>query len=475
MIMFAQSKIREKDVNPRWAWEPYRPDDRRPWTLALAGHLFRRAAFGATWKELQRAMTEGPQRTVGRLLHPEGDVDSFNREQDRYEDTATGSGSADTLRAWWLRRMIQTPHPLLEKMTLFWHGHFAISNFRVKSSLLMSRHVRLLRSHCLGSFRKLLEEIVLDPALLVGLDAGANRKARPSEGYARGLLELFCLGPGQASPGDFREAARAFTGWFVLQDRLRYFSREHDAGTKRILGQEGNFAPGDVVKIVLQQRAAPEFIVRQLYRWLISETVMSETATSETVTSENGEPGDALIRPLAESFGKSYDIADLVETMLRSNLFFSPAAYRRRIKSPVEFALGIVRGLEEVVPTDRMGMDLAALGQNLFNPPTVKGWPGGRCWINRFTLQGRSNLALDLLIDPKAYGGKLDPWKIAGIHGLQDSAGPFLIDLFLQGDVEAGARKGLLESAGGGPAGDRSRALRRLAHGVVTLPEFQLA
>jgi len=454
-----------RPLDPDWAWAPYQPDDRRPWDLRRAGHLYRRAAFGAAWDQLQQALSDGPQRTVDRLLRPAADLAAFNQTYDDYEAAATGSGSADALRAWWLRRMIHTPHPLLEKITLFWHGHFAVSDAKVKSALLMRDYLRLLRSHALGRFEPLLNAVSRDPAMLLGLDSQANRKALPNENYARALLEHFSLGPGHYREEDVREAARALTGWFVLQGRLRYIAREHDSGMKKILGQEGDFQSEDVVRIVLAQPATPRLLVRKLYRWLISET---------------DEPGDPLIAPLAESLAKDYDVAKLVETILRSNLFFSPAAYRQRIKGPVEFALGIVKGLEGTVSTTQLGQDLAALGQSLYFPPTVNGWPGGRHWINPSTVLGRSNLALALVAGSEPYGDKLNPLAVAKKHGhsAPESAAGFLLDLFLQGDVGPNVRETLLEMAGRPtvpPGGDPSQWLRQLTHAVLTLPEFQLA
>ncbi|MFH1921492.1 MAG: DUF1800 family protein, partial [Planctomycetota bacterium] len=352
-----------KPIDPQWAWAAYQPDDQRPWDLRLAGHLFRRAAFGADWNTLQQALADGPQRTVDRLLKPEADVEGFNRTYQEYETAAAGSNSADGIRAWWLRRMIQTPHPLLEKMTLFWHDHFATSNARVNSAALIQGHVQLLREHALGRFEPLLEAVSRDPATLVWLGADTNRRAVPNDAYARQLMGRFSLGLGNFDEHDIAEAARAFTGWFVLRNQLRYIPREHDPGTKKVLGQEGKFDGDDVVRIVLEQPATPQLLVRKLYRWLICET---------------HQPDDALLAPLAASFAEDYDTGKLVETMLRSNLFFSPPAYRQRIKCPVEFALGIVKGLEGMIPTARLGSDLAALGQNLYHPPTAGGWEGGR-------------------------------------------------------------------------------------------------
>jgi uncharacterized protein (DUF1800 family) len=450
---------------PDWAWAPYQPDDQRPWHLRLVGHLYRRAAFGADWAQLQQALAAGPQAAVENLLRPAAAVAAFNQTYDQYEASATGSGSADSLRGWWLRRMIHTPHPLLEKMTLFWHDHFATSNANVKSALLMQRHVQLLRTHALGSFEPLLQAVSRDPATLLSLDCQANRKAQPNENFARALMERFSLGPGHYSETDVREAARAFTGCFILRHQLRCIPREHDSGIKKILGQQGDLQGEDVVRIVLAQPATPRLLVRKVYRWLISET---------------DQPGDAMIAPLAESLAEDYDLSALVETMLRSNLFFSEAAYRRRIKCPVEFALGMVKGLEGRVSTAQLGQDLAALGQNLCYPPTVKGWPRGRHWINRTTLLGRSNLALALVAGSEPYGQGLDALAVARKYGHADgdSAAGFLLDLFLQGDLQPDVRQALLETAepSAAPNGsDPSRRLRQLAHAVFTLPEFQLA
>ena len=455
--------VTEKLTEPTWAWAAYKPDAQRPWNLAQAGHLYRRAAFGATWDQLQQALSDGPQRTLDKLLRPQADIAAFNRTYDEYESSA--ASSTDGLRAWWLRRIILTPHPLLEKMTLFWHSHFATNGTKVKNARLMQRHVQLLRSQALNSFRALLQDISRDPAVLIYFGAEANRKALPNESFTRSLMEAFTLGPGHYTEKDVREAARAFTGWFVLMSQLRYIPREHDGNIKQILGQKGNFTGDDVVRIVLEQPATPQRLVHKLYCWLICETE---------------EPDVTLIKPLAESFAKDYDILKIVETMLRSNLFFSPVAYRRRIKCPAEFALGIVKGLEGVVSTTQLAQDLADIGQNLYHPPTVKGWTGGRHWINSATMVGRHNLALALLRGSGPYADKLNPWAVAKKHGRStpESATRFLLDLFLQSDLEPDVRDALLKTAqtpanasGTGPAG----VVRRFAHAVVTLPEFHLA
>ncbi len=446
-----------------WAWAPYEPDARRPWNLAWAAHLYRRAAFGADWGQLQQALADGPQRTVDKLLRPPADVAAFNRRSDESEDAA--AGSVDGLRAWWLRRMMETPHPLSEKMTLFWHSYFAVNAAAVNNPRLMKEHVRLLRRHALDSFNSLLPAIACDPAMLVWLGADANRKAAPNDSLVRPLLETFTLGPGHFAEEDVREAARAFTGRFVLRGQLRQLPQEHDETVKHILGREGNFAAEDLMRILLEEPATARTVVRRLYRWLISET--------------EG-PGDARIAPLAESFAKDYNVARLVETMLRSNLFFSGQAYRQRIKGPLEFGLGIIKALEGMVSATQLAQDAANLGQDLCHPPTVKGWTGGRYWINAATLVGRHNLAAALLESGKPYGGKLDPSAVAQKRGYTtaEAAAAFLLDLLIQDGIEPGVREALLQSmrtrATSGDAAPGA-ALRCLTYAVATLPEYQLA
>ncbi|MHC4205560.1 MAG: DUF1800 domain-containing protein [Planctomycetota bacterium] len=442
--------------DPGWAWAAYEPDAERPWNLAQAGHLYRRAGFGADWDQLQQALSDGPQKSIDEFLRPQADTVAFNRTYDEYE---AATGSVDQLRAWWLRRMIQTPHPLLEKMTLFWHSHFAINAGEVKNARLMRQYVRLLRSQALGSFRILLEGISKDPAMLLWLGAEANRKAHPNENLARAIMEDFTLGPGQCTENDIRDAARAFTGWFVLRSKLRYIPREHDGDEKQILGRKGNFTREDVLRIILEQPAVSRLIIRKLYCWLISET---------------GRPDEALIAPLAESFAKDYDVLKLVETMLRSNLFFSAAAYRRRIKSPVEFSIGIVKALEGSISTTQLANDLADLGQNLYNPPTIKGWAGGKHWINSTAMVTRQNLASALLRGSDPYGNKLNPWAVAQRYGCTtpESARRFLLDLFLQGDLDSDVYDSLPKTRRGQDVGELTRSL---AYAIITLPEFHLA
>ncbi len=442
MVLNTQQTRRR--VDPGWAWEPYDPGAQRRWSLAQAGHLYRRAGFGATWSELQRALEEGPQRSVDRLVRPPGDLAAFGRRADEDEVAATRGGPSDGVRDWWLRRMIETPFPLLEKLTLFWHGHFAADASRVQEARTVQRHVALLRRHALGSFGTLLDEASRDPALLLTLGAAENRRALPQDGLARALLGSYTVGSGHFGEEDVREAARAFTGIFVRREEFRFVPREHDEGTKRILGKTGPFTPEEAVSIALEHHATPQNLVRALYRFLVSEAE---------------DPAPELLAPLATSFAEDHDTHKLVETMLRSNLFFSDHALRRRIKSPVELALGIARGLEGMVATGPLARELARLGQSLLHPPTGRGWPGGRYWIDRVSLGRRQELAAALMLGEERYGGKLDTEALAAERGFEGSVGDFLSALFLQ------EREG--------PS--LPRRTRPAVEALVTLPEFQLA
>ncbi len=452
-------------IDAQRAWAPYQPGPDRPWGLRQAGHLFRRAGFGASWPELQRAVAEGPERTVERLIRPSGDVDSFHRAIEADEWGSAAAGSVGALRAWWLRRMILSPHPLLEKMTLFWHGSFATGEAGPSDAQLMRQHVQLLRTHALGRMDRLLSAVLEDPAVLLWLEAPANRKAAPNAHFGRAVLECFTVGPGAFSETDVNETARALTGWFVLMKQTRFIPREHDAGPKRVLGHEGPFGKEELVRLLVAQPATSRHMARRLYRWFISETA---------------EPDENLLVPLAEMLAKDYDIGRAVETILRSNLFFSPAAYRQRVKSPVEFAVGLVRGLEGMVATAPLADELAGLGQELYRPPTVHGWAGGRYWINRATLLGRANLASRMLSGGQTYGDHLDPAATVARYAqpTPKAAAGLLLELFLEGDVPPAVREQIVQAAhelASGAASNGAVWMRQLTHLVVTLPEFHLA
>jgi uncharacterized protein (DUF1800 family) len=460
-------------IDPRWAWLPYQATAQEPWDLKKVGHLYRRAAFGASWTELQEALQAGPEAAVTRLLEGGPGAEPFDHDTaERLPSIARGNNGAQA-RAWWLYRMLYTPHPLREKLTLFWHNHFATSNNKVNNAGFMLGQYRLMYRHALGNFRGLLQEMSKDPAMLVWLDARDSKKGNPNENYARELMELFSLGIGHYTEKDIREAARAFTGWEIQGDAAAFNPNQHDDGDKTVLAQTGKWQGSDIVRICLEQPSAPYFIAGKLYRFLVSETVP---------------PTPELLAPLAEQFRASdYDFGGLVRTVLRSSLFFAGAVYRTRIKAPVDFALGIVRGLEGRIGSTALAAALESLGQNLFFPPSVKGWDGGPAWLNGQTLLFRQNLALALTSteDPR-FGRRTDPAELLRKYGQKsdEESVDFFLRLFLQGDVPPASRSKLLEYERHArqermpvywtaqDAGDHR--VRTLCHLVLTSPEFQL-
>jgi uncharacterized protein (DUF1800 family) len=462
-----------KKMDPRWAWEPYRPSDKAPWNRTRVGHLYRRAAFGPTLADLDAGLKNGPEKTIALLFDGGPGLDEFDKRMTPLAETLARTNNGASLRAWWLSRMLYTPHPLQEKLTIFWHNHFATSNAKVQSARFMLGQYELLKKHALGNFAELLREMSYDPAMLVWLDGRGSQKGNPNENYARELMELFSLGIGNYSEKDIREAARAFTGWNIVGTRAVFNKTDHDDGDKTVLEIKGAWKPDDIVRICLEQPSCPYFVCTKLFRFLVSDTL---TPTKE------------LLAPLAGAFKKSkYNFGDLVRTILSSNLFFSEKAYRTRVKAPVDFAMGIVKGLEGRIGTTALAQALEQLGQNVFYPPSVKGWDGGQTWLNGQTLLYRQNLALAFTsTEDTRFGTRIDPAALAKKHGKSgdEELVDFFLGLFLQGDVPAESRQGLVDymkkaQSNKKPvywteqdANDhRVRALCRL---VLTLPEFQL-
>jgi uncharacterized protein (DUF1800 family) len=462
-------------MNPKTAWAPYKPTAENPWDLRKVGHLYRRAGFGATHAELEAGLADGPEKTLDRVLAGKPESDDFSRTSEYMASAKSMPPGApqQRLSAWWLDRMLKTAHPLREKLTLFWHNHFATSNAKVLNARHMLGQYRLMQEHALGSFRDMLVAMGTDPAMMIWLDTIQSVKGKPNENYARELMELFSLGIGNYTEADIREAARAFTGYAIADGKGSFNSRQHDATEKTVFGKTGAFKGEDIAKLCLERPACPRFIAGKLYRFLISE--------SEP-------PSPELIEPLAKIYRNSdFDTGKLVSVMLRSNLFFSAEAYRAKIKSPVDFAVGIVRGLEGSAGPLPLATALESLGQVLFAPPSVKGWDGGPAWLNAQTLLSRNNLALGLTsTDSVPFGTRCDPAGLLAKHGKKsdEEAVDFLLGVFLQGDVPAESRSRLLDylkqtrttkyPVYWTPDDVANHRFRAVTHLVLTLPEFQL-
>ncbi len=450
-------------------WAPYKPTAADPWDLRKVAHLHRRAGFSATWGELQRDLRDGPAASIDRLFRPAEPTEEERQILDVLRQGVLDTNDAERLKAWWLNLILYGADPLREKLTLFWHGHFATSNHKVRSVPFMLRQNDLFRRHALGDFAELLRGVCADPAMLVWLDGGNSPKEKPNENFAREFLELFTLSLGHYTEKDVGAAARAFTGWVEKHDsgfpprRRFHFDRAAcDDGEMTFLDRTGHWRAGDIVSITLAQPACAEFLCRKLYCFFVSETAV---------------PPAELIAPLAEGLrSHNYAIRHVVEIILRSRHFFSAAAYRQRIKSPVEFSAGLVRVLE--VP--RGGMNLLALalacerqGQDVFYPPNVKGWDGGRTWLTSSTVIERGNWISDVSWGNATMGVKpYGPLAWAKAQGRRpDQAIAALVDLLLQSDLDPRARALIDRTAAPATALAVSKALQLALH----TPDFQLA
>jgi hypothetical protein len=494
-------------LDPVEAWQPWAPSPQDPWNLKWAGHLYRRAGFGGSPAELNEAVSKGLPATLDLLLKGKPNADALEkmlitvgqRAAERGNDLASRLGEQGfDLRAWWIYAMLNGGCSAHEKMTLFWHNHFATSIAKVRRTTLMFNQNRLIRQHALGKFGPFLFDMSKDAAMIVWLDNNSNLKTHPNENYAREVMELFTLGVGHYSEKDIREAARAFSGWHTNGNDFDFNARYHDDGEKTVLGKTGNWNGEDVLAILLKRPDCAEFLVRKLYRTLVGELQ---------------EPPAKLLAPLAESFRKTdYDIGDLLRRMVSSRHFFSAHAFRRRIKSPVEYVLGAVKTIYDGVPSPQpLVHRLEVMGQQLFAPPNVKGWPGGQAWLNTSTVLARVNFAQALVMGglwndpsrgensefvrvetapaPQQPAVKLpeeppppENQDVARLVRQAKATRPeevvaVLIDAFLPGGVGNSARAKLTAFvADGKPAGAAlDRRVREVAHAILSMPEYQLA
>jgi uncharacterized protein (DUF1800 family) len=314
-----------------------------------------------------------PGRAQRRAWTPDERREAQRQRNERYGE----------LRAWWMREMLVTPSPLTERMTLLWHNHFTSGQDKVREPQLMATQNALMRRDALGSFATMLHAVAKDPAMLLYLDGASNRKGRPNENFAREVMELFTLGEGQYTQREVAEAARAYTGWTLDPDTLSFTWRAdlHDDGEKTVLGQSGAFNGDQVLDILLAQPQTARYVSAKLWREFIS-----------------GTPDDAQLASVAERFRASgYDIKTALGALLTTPAFWDEHNRGVLVSSPVEFIVGTLRRFDvaygDTLPFARRA---AALGENLFYPPNVKGWPGGAAWINSATLLARKQFVEQL-------------------------------------------------------------------------------
>lgn len=368
------------------------------WNWEHAKHLLNRAGFGGRPQEIERFADAGLEGSLDLLFdfreralpepkwlaeYRDFDGRRFRRlsEAERRELRRRSRRHMRELQSGWIEWMIAAPTPadmLWEKMTFFWHGHFATSFRKVKLPPLLYNQLGLFHRNAVGSFAELLHGIIRDPAMLRYLDNTQNRKGRPNENLARELMELFSLGPGHYTEQDIREAARALTGWAHNAARFRFVGRWHDFGEKTFLGRTGRFDGDDIVDIILEQPACAEFMTRKLLRYF-----GFGNATDDHV--------QRLARELRDH---DYRLEPVLRLMFSWPEFYAAENVGRQIKSPVQLVVGTARVLQaETARPEFYLYMLDLMGQVPFFPPNVKGWPGGRAWIDTSRLLTRYTFA----------------------------------------------------------------------------------
>jgi uncharacterized protein (DUF1800 family) len=457
-----------------------------PWNDRLAAHLLRRAGFGGSPSEIASMAAMAPHEAVESLIHPpdtsrlpQFDVmpypaqplaslrglDDMARRDAEKELRQSSVASIVEMQKWWLNRMLVTPAPLQEKMTFVLHGHFTTAAIQkgVWPNLVYAQN-QLFRSYALGNLHDLTLAVSRDPAMLLYLDNAANNKSHPNENYARELMELFTLGLGNYSEEDVRQSARSFTGWTVDRKTGEFFDnpRTHDDGTKTFLSRTGTFTGADIVDIIYQQRACERFWASTLLNAFVYN---------------NPEP--ELIDSYANVISRNrFELAPSLSVLLQSNVFFSDRTYRALVKSPVEYVVGAHKSLGVSQIADGTPAALRAMGQVLFYPPNVAGWPGGANWLTTQMLLARENYVLKLVNGPAA--GQ-SPW-MASVPNDPRAAARALIETILQNDASSDAQTQLTQYLDGTGTSalaalsveNRDERIRNAAYLTMAMPAYQL-
>ena len=484
---------------------PYVPTDSDLFDKVKAGHLLNRAGWGGTPEEVEKVQKLGPKRAVEWLLDfpdapaEEADPDDTpdlssidgapanfrqyarelagkNPEQRKALVQKFQMANGEALRAtgtWWLHRMAFGKYPMQEKLTLFWHGHFTTSAKDERSAMLMWKQNELLRRNAAGNFETFVRQISRDPAMLDYLNNNENRKAHPNENYARELMELFTLGIGNYTEDDIKQSARAFTGWGHDGVNFVYRVNQHDDDLKTFFGRSGNFDGDDIITLILQHPACQKFIAGELFKYLAYDGFDTDLSA-------------ALGQTL---YSNRYELRPLLRTILMSKAFYSPQSIGVQIKSPIQLVLGTIRLLGvQMPPTPAVESALNQMGQVPLMPPNVRGWPGGRMWINTSTLFIRYNTgvwlaggevpalsrlnrkgdAIGNLPPAVARETNFDPNEPSG--SAEEVVDGWLARL-IQRPVAAEKRQVLVDVLGDGVNSDSARKVVQL---IVSMPEYQL-
>ncbi|MCB9879904.1 MAG: DUF1800 domain-containing protein [Planctomycetes bacterium] len=428
---------------------PYEPSARDPFDLRKCGHLLRRAGFGASLPERQRLVREGLAAALQHVAPPLAEVPAA----DALLNEAIAFGSIERVRAFRVWLALQNTHPLRERLSYFWHGHFATSNSKVQDPRAMALMMATFDRLGTGRFDELLTAMLRDPALLRWLDNDVNTSKQPNENLAREVFELFALGRGNYSERDIKEAARALTGWHVRDGQFFRAGYLHDDGDKEVLGVRGKLDGDDVAAIAAARPESARFLAERWLRFFV-----------------HPQPERDEIDALAGAYEQhGRDVGATLRVLLGSRLFFSARAYRSKIKSPADFVIGSVRLIGGRAQPTALVAAMATLGETWLEPPSVEGWHGELAWLSPAAWLLRSNFVADLLAGRR---GKLAPRAAELLRGytrpdhLARAASLFCCD----GDLSADASERLLEVARAAQ-GDRAATV---LHAATCLPEYQL-
>jgi uncharacterized protein (DUF1800 family) len=438
--------------------------------IAIA-HLYRRAGFGLSRAELAAKSAIGFDACVEELLHPERVEDPLEAELARMEGEIFDLTRLEDAQGWWLYRMIHGARPLEEKLTLFWHNHFATGASKVDNVPFMVAQNRTLRKHALASFGELLLAVSRDPAMLEWLDNAQSSKKHPNENFARELMELFTLGIGEYGEFDVREAARAFTGWKHKSGAFFLDAKDHDADPKTLFGETRDWSGEDVLATLAKSPATAARLASKLVRYFVDDDGSPELEAR-------------VAKRYLETGG---DLRETVGAILRSTEFVSDRAIRAKVKSPVEFAVGAIRELASSIAIRELAPAIGRMGQALFNPPSVKGWDEGLAWIDGASLFERANFANQLATQRGIHGDgrfEIADWAPADADGARVIEN--VLDALLDGRAEASTRAALEayvderdKEGKRAPLTSKSPNLDEKVRGLVRLvlaiPEYQLA
>ena len=461
------------------------------WDRACAGHLLRRAAFGGPPGEIDRLHRMGLHASVDWLLAGEEDADLFPLPGELSDPAhfaglraalaaARGDEAAmadarqalqraertaiEALRGWWLRRMRFGMHPLREMMTLFWHGHFASGMQKVRSAEAMAFQNETFRLHGLGDFRILATAMPADPAMMRYLDILGSSKQNPNENFARELMELFLLGEGNYSEEDIRNASRAFTGYRLdrTQGRVVFQPARADSTPVEVAGKSGLRGPEEVVLTLIARPACAPHVAGRIWKFFTDR-----------------EPTTAQRHHWGRVFRDSgFHVTRLLKAMFTSADFYAGEIRGAQIRSPVHWLVGTAKILEVPLSGDRdERAALRTLGQELFEPPNVKGWEGGRSWIGASTFLARCNLAGQLFLSEQKDGGRRPDTRLLAPEAVRADATKLcdtLTHRLLAVQPGADTRKALIDAARGRglPASDES--IFEIVGLIMALPEYQL-